>query len=63
MPAARTTDEPTRYQERKDAGRRPMSMEFPDDLYDRLHDRSGVEERSMAAIVRQATREYLDRQD
>lgn len=51
----------TRYADRKSAGRRPASMEFPDDLYDRLRARSQVEERSMAAINRQAVREYLDK--
>lgn len=55
-----TNGTPTRYARRKDSGKRPASMEFPDDLYDDLKDQSDYEERSMAAITRQAVREYLD---
>lgn len=53
---------PNRYQIRKSEGRRPASVEFPEDLYDQLRLQSTMEERSMAAIVRVAVREYIIRQ-
>lgn len=54
-------EKPSRYQERKDAGRRPASMEFSAPLYARLQERALKEQRSMAAITRIAVEEYLDR--
>lgn len=48
-----------RYAQRRARGRRPASMEFPEDLYDDLKAQAKIEDRSMAAIVRQASSEYI----
>lgn len=51
-----------RYGERLASGRRPASVEFPEADYEALKRQAAVEERSMAAVVRHAVREYIARE-
>lgn len=52
---------PSRYAERRDSGRLALTVEFDRKTYRRLCAAREGEERSAAAIVRAATRQYLDR--
>lgn len=51
-----------RYRERIVSGRRPASVEFPEADYEALKEQAAKEERSMAAVVRHAVREYILRE-
>ena len=41
-------------------GSRVISASIPADLLDRIHERAQQEDRSNAALIRQALRQYLD---
>ena len=51
----------SRYRDRRDRKKRPASLEFPEDLYETLRILSVHGQRSIAATVRVAIREFAER--